>query len=245
MSAPDGYEDEMSRFWSSEEDIERILAGRVPEDREDLHALALFAQELKEEFVQEASPRVEAAHMAAMAAAASSLAEETAGVPTSGDETPLPDPRRKTVLRSLFGSAPRKIATIALVAVASTSSLAAAGALPDPAQEAVAEFAQNFGVSLPSPADEESSENAPDVGPVNEDVQEVLDDDSLEGREKGEAVSDAADQNRQDDGANPTDNGQPEGTSSGEPDEVPSGEPEETPSGQPEETPSENPTESG
>ena len=57
------------------------------------------------------------------------------------------------MLSSLFASLAAKIAGVAVAAVAATGGLAAAGALPAPAQQAIASAASSVGFSLPSPGD--------------------------------------------------------------------------------------------
>lgn len=89
-------------------------------------------------------------------------------------------PRRKSMLAQLLSA---KVATLAVgaLAVSATGAAAATGNLPDAAQNRVAAIAENVGVTLPT----STSQTA-------KDVRKVLDDDSLSGRAKGEAVSDAA-----------------------------------------------------
>lgn len=94
--------------------------------------------------------------------------------------------------------------------------LAFAGALPDAMQDALSDAAGKAGFSLPaSEAHRQDAEHRKDGSQtgnadgnsksVSDDVKEVLTDDSLEGKDKGDAVSDVASQNRQDDEhANPS-----------------------------------------
>ena len=55
------------------------------------------------------------------------------------------------MLSSLFASLSAKIAGVAIAAAAATGGLAAAGALPAPAQQAVSQAASTIGVNLPTP----------------------------------------------------------------------------------------------
>jgi hypothetical protein len=130
---------------------------------------------------------VEQRHVAAMIEAARS--------------TPPIAPRPRTSRVPLW----TKIAAATVAAVAATGGLAAADQLPQPAQDAVASVAERVGMNLPhSPDDVAVTEDEPTEGDtteskrVNSDVQTVLEGGTLEGRDKGAAVSDAADQNRQD-----------------------------------------------
>src|SRR2546428_6726980 len=63
----------------------------------------------------------------------------------------LPKWRRRTVLSSLFASLSAKIAGVAIAATAAAGGLAAAGALPTPAQQAVSRAASTIGVNVPTP----------------------------------------------------------------------------------------------
>lgn len=244
MSPTDGYDDEMARIRRlSDPDLDRLLAGDASADDEDLGELAEAIRAIKAASGTEPDRAIQARHLALMAEDIRNLDPTIAGgSPTHPAVTPS-TPRRKSMLSTLFASLSAKIAAASFAAVAATGGLAAAGALPDPAQQAVADAAAKIGLHLPSPEDDASTQQheAPEVGPVNEDVQGVLEDDSLEGRDKGDAVSDAADQNRQDDGTNPTGAGEPESTPSGAPESTPSSAPESTPSGEPDGTPSGKP----
>lgn len=89
-------------------------------------------------------------------------------------------PRRKSMLAQLFSA---KVATLAVgaLAVSATGAAAATGNLPPAAQDRVAAVADHVGLELPTSASQTAK-----------DVHDVLSDDSLTGKDKGKAVSDAA-----------------------------------------------------
>jgi hypothetical protein len=225
MSPGGTYEDNMGRFrHESDERIDHLLSGTAPADEPVGEHLTRFVEDVRSGFVTAAPAELERMHLAAIVKEAQGLTSAPADV-TSG---PRSRTRRKSMLSTLFASLGVKVAAAATAAVVTAGGAAAAtGALPDPVQQAVANAAEKVGVSLPNPEDEKA-EASEDDKRVDDDVRTVLDDDSLTGRDKGGAVSDAADDNRQD--------GDRPGTSGVSP-TVPSGDPtdqgENPPSGNP------------
>ena len=122
-----------------------------------------------------------------------------------------PAPRSKVRRRVL------RLVTATGLGLGMLTGLAFAGALPDAMQDALSDAADRAGFfSLPASEahrqdadhrkDGSQTGNADGKGKsVSNDVKEVLNDDSLEGKDKGDAVSDVASQNRQnDEHANPS-----------------------------------------
>lgn len=262
MSEYGAYQDEMDRFPSvSERELDRLLAGKAPAGDGELEELDAFIRGLRAAYLAAPAPEVEERHVAAIVKAARLIPDKGDPVvrPASKAHGPgwqvsgLPKWRRtRVMLTQLFATLTAKIAAGAVAAVAATSGLAVAGALPDPAQQAVSDAAARVGITLPSPgsvADEHRKDADAGERRVDAGVREVLEDESLEGRDKGEAVADAADANRRDGEVVPTDPGAPSEvptgnpTEFGAPSEVPWGNP--TGFGQPGETPDANPTEYG
>ncbi|HEU5002932.1 MAG TPA: hypothetical protein VFW71_09150 [Actinomycetota bacterium] len=146
----------------SDKDLDRLLAGKTPEGADPLdRELGNFARDVRAAFCEAPDPEVERQHIAA-AVAASRLttdpAREPAVVPAAGPwwrrapgASGQPKWRRRTVFSSLFASLTAKILTVALAAAAATGGLAAAGSLPGPAQQAVADAASTIGITLPTP----------------------------------------------------------------------------------------------
>jgi hypothetical protein len=185
------YADEMESIRIiSDREVEALLAGHPSVDGA-LDELGAFLRSVRTTFVQQPSPELERAHLAAMAEAFQMV-----------------EPRRKKMLSTVLASVWMKVAAAVASAVVATGGLAAANALPGPAQDAVASVADHVGINLPSSDDQGEASDAQDNEgdsasedhgkSVSTDVHAVLDDDSLEGRAKGDAVSDAASQNRQD-----------------------------------------------
>jgi len=154
----------------SDQDIDRLLAGTAPDGGAAIDAvLARFIREAGAAFATPLPPETEQGFLAA-AIEASRLAidkGEPAAKPASKAHGPgrqasgLPKWRRRAVLSSLFASLSAKIAGVAIAAVAATGGLAAAGALPGPAQQAVSNAASTIGIHVPSG---HSSPSASDKG---------------------------------------------------------------------------------
>jgi hypothetical protein len=144
----------------SDQDIDRLLAGRAPRggNKAD-QELAAFTRAVRAAFVEAPSPGIERSHLAAAMEVSRLNTDKGDPVARPASKAHGPDPqasglpkwRRRTVLSSLFASLFAKIAGAVVVALAATGALAAAGALPAPAQQAVATVASTVGIQLPSP----------------------------------------------------------------------------------------------
>jgi hypothetical protein len=169
--------------------------------------LAAFADDLRREFSTPPAPEVADRHLSA-------IVEVSQGL--QGTVVPI---RRKNMISTILGTLAGKVAAAALGLTVATGAAASAGVLPDAAQDAVAKAAAKVGFTLPSSAGDEveateaeatevedgdNGENGQNPTTAEEGkrvdgaVRDVAQDDSLEGREKGEAVSETAPQNRQD-----------------------------------------------
>jgi hypothetical protein len=160
------------------ERLEQVLAGDAPEDEEAAH-LAAAVRRLRTGLLEVPSEELAARHLAAMTAA-------RATTPSLA--------RRRSPTRILTG---RRAALVALAAAMTlTGGLAWAGALPTPAQDAIADAVSHLGLDLPS-----SDERTP-AAEHGAEVSEVARDPSLEGCEKGQAVaavaSEKSEEHRQD-----------------------------------------------
>lgn len=209
----------------SDEDLERLLSGMAPAG-DGLDDLATVVRDVRTAFMvvpnQALEDRVAVARLTIdkgdpavrPASNAHGPARQVSGLPKWR--------RRRPVLASLFASLGMKITTgVAVAATAATGGLAATGNLPDAAQSAVANVVEKIGVHIPDPADEkrqdsdhrQDGEVGEDAGKpedagqpedagksVSDDVRDAVNGEYESGRDKGEAVSDAASQNRQDGG---------------------------------------------
>jgi hypothetical protein len=151
-------------------DLERIFAGKRPlqEGHEDL---LLLVQKLQAAFPEQPLDKeVEKAHMAAIMQEARLIPEKGDPVARPGSKAAgpamqasgLPETRRKSMLTALFTSLAAKIAASVLVGFSVLGGAAVAGALPDPAQSAVARAAAYVGVALPVPEVEAEVGGAPE-----------------------------------------------------------------------------------
>ena len=151
----------MSDPWSlSDQDLDRLLAGKAPNGGDPVdRELAAFVRDVRAAFLAEPAAETERRHLAAALEVSRLTADKgDPGVrPASKAHRPgrrasgLPKWRRRTVLSSLFASLFAKIAAVAIAAAAATGGLAAAGALPAPAQQAISHAASTVGIHVPSP----------------------------------------------------------------------------------------------
>ena len=183
MSDSDGYADEMGRFSDmSDRDIERLFAGKAPEDDAELGEVARFFADLDEAYPEASTESCEAAHVAAMIATAQLLAENGDPVarPVSKAHGPevqasgLPKWRRNVMVRGLFASRLVRVGVIAAVLALVFGGVALAGALPGPVQDGVAGAAQQVGFDLPS-SDDDGVDDA-DVDDVDDATVDDVDD---------------------------------------------------------------------
>jgi hypothetical protein len=167
-----------------DDEIESLVAGRVPAGREDLELLAAFAQRVGESLPEAPAAAVETAHLAAIVEA----------VRLSGCESPgrIQTSRRKTMLSTIFGTLAGKLAVATVAAAAATGGLAATGSLPAPAQDAVAAAVSHVGVHFPSSSDDQGNAGADDHGTTVSTSARTTD---ATGREKGQEISQTASTN--------------------------------------------------
>jgi hypothetical protein len=158
----------------SDRDLDRLLAGKAPDGGDPVdRELAAFVREVRTAFLAPPAARTERRHLAAALEVARLNADkDNPGVRTAGNAHG-PDPqasgpprwRRRTVLSSLFASLFAKIAGVAIAAAAATGGLAAAGALPAPAQHVVSQAASTVGIHVPSPEHASSTSEEPGHSP--------------------------------------------------------------------------------
>ena len=222
MSGGGDYTDEMGHLTGlSEKDLERLLSGMAPADGA-LDGLAALVRDAHSAYKVVPGRAVQDRHVLSIVQQARLAIDN--GDPVARPVRKAHGPawqaaglpkwrRRRTVLTSLFASLGMKLTLgAAVAATAATGGLAATGNLPDAAQTAVANAVEKIGITIPNPGDasaghrqdagtpEDAVETEDSGKSVNEDVKTVLENESLEGRDKGEAVSDAATTNRQDGG---------------------------------------------
>ena len=263
MSGCGGYTDEMGHFFEpSDEDLDRLLSGMAPAGN-GLDDLAALVRDVQSAYSVVADEATEDRHITPIVAAAHLLEPKTIVARRSRRrDVGLPTWRRRTVFGSLFASLTAKIAGVAMATTVAAGGFAAAGALPDSAQTAVANVVEKVGITIPNPnkaaktqqkaddkvaktddkADDkiartddedkiaktedkadvknaktedkaaekiarsddnngQGDDTTPVAGEksVSDDVHEALEGEYESGKDKGAAVSDAADQNRQND----------------------------------------------
>jgi hypothetical protein len=134
--------------------------------------LSVFFEEARTAFVRPPSAAVEQRHLAAMVGAFEAPDVSTA-------------PRRKRLMKRIAAIGAVKALAIGVVAlVASGSALAAAGSLPDPAQDAVANTVENVGLNIPGGDDE--TQVADNEEQEEQDDQEVTPNEDAENEGAGE-----------------------------------------------------------
>ncbi|MBA3290917.1 MAG: hypothetical protein H0U17_05420, partial [Actinobacteria bacterium] len=159
MSDPGAYESDMA--WLSkltDEDIERALAGEHAGDDTSLDDLAAFARDAKAAFRSVPGGAIRATHLAAMNEASANLQGDPVATRAAA-ASPSPPRRWKLVLTHLLASLGAKVALVGVAVAATTGGLAAAGSLPQPAQDALANAAEKVGFELP--AGDMRDENGP------------------------------------------------------------------------------------
>jgi hypothetical protein len=143
----------------SDHDLDRLLAGKAPNGGDPVdRELAAFVRDVRTAFLAQPAAETERRHLAAALEASRLTADkgDPSVRPASKSHRPghqasgLPKWRRRTVLSSLFASLFAKIAAVAIAAAAATGGLAAAGALPAPAQQAISHAASTVGIHVPS-----------------------------------------------------------------------------------------------
>ena len=165
--------------------------------RKDLEAvdltdpdLAAFSERLQSLYLEDPGGEVVSRHISMMLAEADS--------PSSGHfKVPLS--------RRLRSSLSFRLAAVTAIFIGATGGLAYAGALPDAMQDALSSAASKAGFELPvgNPGQSASGQDQENPGEdsgksVKTDVLDAVRSDYESGRDKGDAVSDAATQNRND-----------------------------------------------
>ena len=138
-------------------DIDRLISGMAPSDGSG-DSLALLVHRMRRIAEIPLSEATEQRHLTAILQEAHLLVEKGDPVarPVSKADGPdfqdslLPKRRRKFMIGSVLSSVTAKLAASGIaVALATTGGLAAAGELPDPVQEKVAQVADQVGIELP------------------------------------------------------------------------------------------------
>lgn len=157
---PGAYADEMARFLRmSDEDVERLFRGLPPEGAEDLGDLASFLVDARESLSRSPRSEVEARHLAALAEAIRSRAEDprVSRLPTSVRVSAARAAERRGPMRYRTVRWAAKVAAAAASVVLLTGGLAFAGVnLPGTAAETA--FQKVLGVTLPNQEREEAAE---------------------------------------------------------------------------------------
>jgi hypothetical protein len=189
----------------SDRDLDRLITGKAPEGDEELEELAAFLSEVEAAHSEAPSKGTEARQLAAIVEAAQLLSDngEPAARPASkatGSDrqtSGLPKWRRKLVLPQLFSTLWARVAVVAIAAGLVSGGLASAGALPDPLQAAVADAANQVGVSLQDPdADEPGDVDATDDSTATKgDDDDAKKDDEAKKSNKSNANDDGDDGN--------------------------------------------------
>jgi hypothetical protein len=154
----------------SDQELDRLLAGKVPDGGDPVdRELAEFIREARTAFLARPAAQIERRHVAAALEVSRLNVDKGEGGVRTASKARRPDSqasgpprwRRRTVLSSLFASLFAKIAGVAIAAAAATGGLAAAGALPAPAQQVVAHAASTVGIHVPSSEHASSTSEEP------------------------------------------------------------------------------------
>jgi hypothetical protein len=232
-----------------DEELDQVLAGRYDGEDLALDDLAVFARDAQAALSSVPAEATRQAHLAAM----TEVAEKLEGAPVAAG-TPAVGPSRirrwKLVLTQRLATLTAKVAATGVALVAATGGLAAAGALPEPAQNALANAAEKAGFELPRGDEGDETTDPKELpeaaeGSSAQAVLEVIRNwEGDKGCEFGHAVAEAAGGNpgpcpdkgeegaeENGDGSEDVQKGKPEGTPSGKPEGA--GKPEGTPSSKP------------
>ena len=137
-------------------DIDRLLAGTLPNDDPDLAQLANILGAMGDAYPEPSTETVAASHLAAMMETAHLLAENGEPAVRPADNaygsdvraSGLPKSRRAT-LKDIWSKKGAKVAMIAFAAVLALGGTAYAGVLPAPIQNVVATAVRGVGITLP------------------------------------------------------------------------------------------------
>ncbi len=146
----------MRRDLFDDQTAEAVLEGRIPPGHE-LGALAAFVADVRQSYGHGPAPHAGTALAGLLASGLTTDKGELPATAVSNAHGPatqvagLPKWRRKRMVGSRFGTTAAKVAAACAAACAAVGGVAGAGALPAPAQSAVAHAADEVGIELPSP----------------------------------------------------------------------------------------------
>jgi hypothetical protein len=199
MDPSDDYGDEMFRRLTAER-ADAIVEGRGRSDDPQAMDLSAVLEDLRLELLEEPSPTVADRHLAAMAAASRASAVEGLTSEPAGRNAMSMKPavfRKPKLVRGRL-----RVAVVGLAACfVLFGGLAVAGALPEAAQDAVADAAELVGFDLPGG----SSERGEEASEHGRAVSEVATSEELSGCEKGMAVAEVASSKAEEDPDLPAD----------------------------------------
>jgi len=210
----------------TEADMDRLLEGGSVQRKPEFDQLGAHLRSVKSALEATPPADVRSAHLAQMAA----LLDRT--------RRPEAAPTRETLMSRIYdrtlGTFRRRAYALSTAMVIASGSMAAAGILPDPAQDALSDAAAKVGFSLPAGGEEDATADAPSADSLPEEASDVAvavlsvienRDDYANGHEFGQAVAAAAreangsagagkpeDAGSQADGFKPADPGSRQGT---------------------------------
>lgn len=197
MSPDDVSPNEMKHFENiSDADFEALRAGSIPGDDERLGEIARFADDLNRAFPASPTDALEEAHVAAMLATSRVMAAN--GEPAEASQSSL-KPRRQPVFKTFVHSRMAKISAAVAAAMLAFVGVAAAGVLPAPLQNVVANVVAPTGIDLPGGTEVKAVEPAetPEAAHTDASVDEsaTIENDQGENNDnQGEDASDASDE---------------------------------------------------
>lgn len=153
MSPDDVSPSEMKQFDDiSDADFEALRAGAIPGDDERLGEIARFAQDLNRAFPVSSTEALEGTHVSAMLA--------TSRLMAANGEVVEAQPRRQPMFTTFMHSRMAKISAAVAAAMLAFAGVAAAGVLPSPLQNAVADAVAPAGINLPGGTEVKATEPA-------------------------------------------------------------------------------------
>jgi hypothetical protein len=198
MSPDDVSPNEMKHFENiSDADFEALRAGLIPGDDERLGEIARFADDLNKAFPASSTDALEGAHLSAMLATSRVMAAN--GEPAEESQSGIV-PRRQPVFKTFLHSRMAKISAAAVAAMLAFAGVAAAGVLPSPLQNAVANVVAPTGIDLPGGTVEVKAvepAETPEAAHTDASVDEsaTIENDQGENNDnQGEDASDASDE---------------------------------------------------
>jgi hypothetical protein len=132
----------------TDQEINRLIAGKAPSGTGDLEELATFVGDVKDAFQEAPSAATAAAHLAAITDAARLADQDERGPAT-------PHLGRNPNVRNPFGRLRARLAIIGAAALmlGAFGGVAHAGALPGPVQGTISDLAGNLGIDVPGADD--------------------------------------------------------------------------------------------